>query len=65
MVIRLLESRSQPAVQLQASSGEHSTAVSAFQHLLQFAPLLDDADIKCRFSFCFCFVCFFNVNAVV
>ena len=48
-MIRLLESRSQPSVQLQAGpAGEHSMAHNAFQQLLQFAPLLDDADIKCR-----------------
>ncbi|KAJ7336610.1 Mediator of RNA polymerase II transcription subunit 24 [Desmophyllum pertusum] len=48
MVIRLLETRSQPPFQLQPTPGEHSTAHNAFQQLLQFAPLLDDADLKCR-----------------
>ncbi|KAL9983787.1 hypothetical protein ACROYT_G006017 [Oculina patagonica] len=52
VVIRILETRSQPAVQLQPGTGEHSTAHNAFQQLLQFAPLLDDADLKCR---CNCF----------
>ncbi|CAH3122935.1 unnamed protein product [Pocillopora meandrina] len=48
IVIRLLESRSQPPVQLQPSPVEHSAAHTAFQQLLQFAPLLDDADQKCK-----------------
>lgn len=47
-MIRLLESRSQPPVQLQPSPVEHSAAHTAFQQLLQFAPLLDDADQKCK-----------------
>ena len=50
-MIRVLETRSQPSVQLQPNSGEHSTAHNAFQQLLQFAPLLDDVDLKCRLSF--------------
>jgi len=35
-------------VQLQPNTGEHSTAHNAFQQLLQFAPLLDDIDLKSR-----------------
>ena len=50
-MIRLLETRSQPSVQLQPNAGERSTAQNAFQQLLQFAPLLDDADLKCRLGF--------------
>ncbi|XP_068742847.1 mediator of RNA polymerase II transcription subunit 24-like isoform X2 [Montipora capricornis] len=46
-VIRIMESRSQVAVQLQPIPAEHTTALNAFQLLLQFIPLLDDADIKC------------------
>ena len=28
---------------------EHVMAIRAFEHLLQFTPLLDDVDLKCRF----------------
>ncbi|XP_015753324.1 PREDICTED: mediator of RNA polymerase II transcription subunit 24-like [Acropora digitifera] len=46
-VLLILESRLQVANQLQPTPAEHSTVLNAFQQLLQFIPLLDDADIKC------------------